>query len=83
MAQVLGGGRAFLVGADGRRQAVGSLDVEGGHSLGQDWIVPGWAARSLDPLPPGAWTLRIEREGRVLFERAVTIVAGQTTTVRW
>lgn len=83
VAQVLGGGRAFLVGADGRRQAVGSLDVEGGHPLGQDWIVPGWAARSLDPLPPGAWTLWIEREGRVLFERAVTIVAGETTTVRW
>jgi hypothetical protein len=51
--------------------------------FGIDWLVRGWPARCLAPLPVGRWTLRAENEHGVVFEREITIEEGQVTTVRW
>ena len=80
--RVLGGGKAVLIGAmgeqlEGLRFELGSVPIK------HDGLIPGWNARCLTPIPPGRWTLRVEDEGRVLFEREVTIESGQTTTLRW
>lgn len=48
------------------------------------WLVRSRAARGIDPIPPGRWTLTLEsRNGSVHFERDIEIVAGQVTVVRW
>ena len=79
---VLRGAELWLVG-DGRRLRLEAFEVDGLPDWRIDWLLPGWPARGLDPLPPGEWTLRAERDGKVPFETRVRIEAGQVTTVRW
>jgi hypothetical protein len=78
----LGGATLVLVG-DAQRIPLARFEVEGLPTLDVGWLLPGWPARGLDPLPPGDWTLRAEREGEVLFETPVRIVAGEVALVRW
>jgi hypothetical protein len=78
----LGGATLALVG-DARRIPLERFEVDGLPVLDVEWLVPGWPARGLDPLPPGEWSLRAERDGEVLFETRVRIVAGEVTRVRW
>ena len=89
-----GGAFVALVDSDGIRVPVEDFDLGGGfEELCVGWrpafAIPGHPARGLAPLPPGEWTLRIERpaldggEPDLLLERPVTIRAGEVTTVRW
>ncbi len=76
----LGGGFASLT-RDGER--IERLTFDASSLGGLAWIVPGWPARCRAPIPPGAWTLRVEDGERVLVEREVEIRADETTVVRW
>ena len=80
--RALGGGFARLIRASGEVVEDLSFDTYVG-SLGLPWIVPGWYARCLTPLPPGDWVLEVESDGHALFRADVTIVAGETTVLRW
>jgi hypothetical protein len=77
-----GGGRVALI-REGRRLALDRFEVPGAPVSRLDWLVPGWRARCLDPIAPGEWTLRVEGDGGVLFERRIHVEAGRTTVVRW
>jgi hypothetical protein len=87
-----GGAFAVLVDDTGRRVPIEEFELGGGFgglTLEIPWVVPGHTARGLSPLPPGDWTLLLERPGKsgagrdVLLDRPVTIRAGEVTTVRW
>ena len=82
----LSAARAVLTSRTGDRTEVPLFDVQGPNDLrshGLPWVIRGWPARGLSPIAPGDWTLRLERDGDLLLERQVTIVAGEVTTVRW
>ncbi len=78
----LGGLRLVLV-AGAERRPIERLDVRGLRPRELDWILPGWSARGLDPLPPGEWTLQAEDRGRVVFSAPVRIEPGRVTSVLW
>ena len=81
--EALDGGTAVLIGRSGERVEGLTFDSPYTPAYVLGWIVPGWTSRCRTPLPPGEWTLRIEDEGRSLFEREVVIREGETTVVRW
>lgn len=82
----LGGAWLHLYDESGKKRAtLDNLEVPElpGLPWGVDWLVPGWPARCLTPLPVGNGTLRAENERGVIFEREITIEQGRTTVVRW
>jgi len=91
---------AFRLGSEGCRQRLGGRVVElvsargellpvefqnlGLDRSGVPWIVPGYSARGLTPIPPGRWLLRaLGEDGSPVLERWIEIVAGDVTRVPW
>ena len=93
--RAFGGGVASLVpfdspgfaspGVESQRDPIHGLEflLPGFLFTDFDWILPGWEARCMTPLPPGSWIFRVAGDDGVLFERRVVIEAGETTVVRW
>ena len=66
------------------RERIERLEFDIPGALGRaDWILPGWDARCLTPLPPGPGRLRVEGEEGVLYEGDVVVREGEVTVVRW
>lgn len=77
------GGLQLVLVSGAQRWPIERLDVRGLPLTELDWILPGWSARALDPLPPGEWMLQAEGRNGVVFSTPVLIEAGRVTTVVW
>ena len=74
---------AFVVSSSGERRPLGFQVPRRTTYLRQEWLVFGWNARGITPIPEGEWTFVLEREGRVFYRRPVRIVAGEVTELFW